>query len=217
MSDNLRSQDSIYFFDASGAIITSSSGISRLLLSAEKIPTISYRINWLIMVAAFDLLGYDLDIISSASPEIDLPEHRLEYVCTVSDIAFYNDSKSTMMVAAQAAVAKLKQHEPDIPIILILGGVSEGLDRTEYIPWFAPYVKEIICYGQEADLLSAAAQRAHIPAYSYPNLEVAFDFLKKYKDKKINLLFSPGGASFDLYNNYVERGNAFKKLAYAFK
>ena len=128
--------------------------------------------------------------------------------CNSNNITWYNDSKSTVPQATLAAIDKLLGK----PIILFLGGVSKGVDRTGLIKALGQRVKLVICFGGEADSLYQACITNGVNSASFVNLEEALDYCLQVSTSGDQVLFSPGGASFDLFKNYVERGKIFKQL-----
>lgn len=177
------------------------------LININLLPDISYKINWLIITATLDILGLDLNKLTQIK-DINIPEDRLELVDTINNIEFYNDSKSTLGESTLAAVDKFKNKN----IYLFLGGVSKGVDRTEFIYKLKNKIKSAICFGQEAKDLADKCKKAQIEAYSFDNLPDAFNKCLSITKPGDIVLFSPSGASFDLFKNYHERGQAFKKL-----
>lgn len=171
-------------------------------------PQTILRQNWLIIASALHLLGLTNEINKAAAyiDTITKPEHRLELIGTIKGKIFYNDSKSTTPTATNAALEQFK----DKSVTLILGGVSKGVDRIPFMQSLPKNVSHVICFGGEANELAAAC--------SLPNVTVCatLDEVVKIAHEKSApgeiILFSPAGASYDLFAHYVERGNAFKKL-----
>lgn len=137
-------------------------------------------------------------------------EHRLEKVTTINGIDFYNDSKSTIMEATVAAIKALAHK----PTILLLGGLSKGVDRTIYFEQLKN-IKAIICFGAEANQLCSALQQINITCYATSSLEQAVECAIAQAKAGDNILLSPGGSSYDLFKNYEERGRRFKELVFA--
>ena len=171
-------------------------------------PKITLVANWTIICCVLKLLDIPLSAIDNALPTFKLPEHRLEKVATINDIDFYNDSKSTTPEATLAAVEQLKNK----PIILLLGGLSKGIDREPLIQKLKNNVKMIICFGKEAEQLNSFCIKHKIVSGTFTTLESAFDTAKKYAQPGEQILLSPAGSSFDLFKNYEKRGKYFKLL-----
>lgn len=155
--------------------------------------------------AVSDLLQLDLSMLKT-----EPLEHRIELVATYNDITFYNDSKATVRQATLAAVDQLKSQ----PIILLLGGLDKGVDRTPLIAQLKNKVKKIICFGAQANTLQKACKQYGIDSTSQSNLDDAFTSAIDSASPHDIVLLSPSGASFDLFKNYQERGNYFKQLVH---
>jgi UDP-N-acetylmuramoylalanine--D-glutamate ligase len=108
------------------------------------------------------------------------------------------------MQATEAALRELaKQHRP---IQVIIGGVGKGVDRSTFCKkvQLMDQVKKIYTFGSESAFLGCSD--------SYKTLEELFEALKNNVASGDIILFSPGGASFDLFKNYEHRGTVFKDL-----
>lgn len=135
--------------------------------------------------------------------------HRLEKVCEVKGVSFFNDSKSTTPSATKVALEALKG-----PIILIMGGRAKVKDFSELTTVLDPNkVKAIILFGESAPLIYQS-----LP--NFPNLSICDNleeavreaFLKATKGDSI--LLSPACTSWDQYKNFEERGEHFKNIVY---
>jgi len=158
--------------------------------------------------ALLDALGINTHAI--ASHDAPLPDHRVHLVAHLNGVDWYNDSKSTVMEATLAAVAKLAPHYQRI--ILLLGGVSKGVDRTPYLHQLAPYNMHVICFGKESALLATACLEHNLAYSACETLAAACTIAQSYAQPGDAVLLSPGGASFDLFTNYEERGKAFVNI-----
>lgn len=173
-----------------------------------ELPWVSYEENIIILAAALHTLGLNFEHFTRVLNEQELPEHRLEKVASFAHIDFYNDSKATIPASTLAAIEKLK----DRPIVLLLGGMSKGVDRAEFVSQLKNKVRMVYCFGKEAEQLKSFCDQNQIPAHATSNLELAFDSLTHQMQAHDQILFSPAGASYDLYTDYRQRGNHFKKL-----
>jgi len=184
-----------------------------LIFDFKELPFVSYPQNVVIMASALHVLGFSLHNFVEILNQQELPEHRLEKVATINGIDFYNDSKATIPASTLAAIEKIK----DRPIILFLGGVSKGVDRSEFIKQLCGLVRMVYCFGKEAEQLKGWCDTNAIPAQAFATLDDAFALLSSVAKANDQILFSPAGASFDLFSNYAERGNYFKKLVLELK
>lgn len=174
------------------------------------LPEFSYPTTWVILHALLDLFNVSID--REWINKIALPDHRLAYVGTFDGCAFFDDSKSTIIQATYAAVEKLQEYQ----VILLLGGISKGVDRLQSIHLLKNKIVQLICFGSEAPELVSKARENTIDAQAFSTLEEAFDMACKSQAayKKPAILLSPGGASFDLFSDYKARGHRFKQLIY---
>lgn len=211
-ADWLSTNDTFFYFDSYNNIIKKTINGNTLLLENAQIPQNSYPINWLIVAAAMHLLAHSVQTFFATIHSIKLPEHRLECVATIRNSVFYNDSKSTVMEATLAAVNKLCGQK----IILFLGGVSKGVDRSSSIAQLKERVHSIVCFGKESTDLQNMCVHNKIKAQAYETLDEAFESIISQIKDPCAVLFSPGGASFDLFKDYKERGERFKELVKKF-
>jgi len=133
-------------------------------------------------------------------------EHRIEYVTTLNDIAFYNDSKSTNTVATITALKSFTS-----PVILILGGLERNHDFNELIP-FMKDVKEIICYGECKNRIADFCNKNNVKVNVLETLEEAVMLAYKNASMYDTILLSPASASWDQFKDFEERGNHFKEI-----
>ena len=159
------------------------------------------------------LLEKTLSILNVCSQKIDpLPalEHRLEKVATINGITFYNDSKSTTPASTLAAVEQLEQKKSRI--LLFLGGLSKGIDRTDLIRKLKHKNILVLCFGAEAAGLFHLCRSAQMTAFQAQSLKEAFNLAMPLLKPESVALLSPAGSSFDEFKNYEDRGRFFKEL-----
>ena len=185
------------------------------LLPCVQLPPISFIHNWLIIAATLDLLGIELAPLLAKQPHLQIDAHRLEQVATIDGVAFYNDSKATIPHATVAAVAQLAQFKK---IILLLGGLDKGVDRTPLIQELAHTgrIAHVAAFGAQAQEIARLCTQAKLPCSAHATLEDAFARCTKKEPPGECVLLSPGGASFDLFKNYEERGRRFCELVRAY-
>ena len=204
----LMQPDDILFVIEHNAIVKYANQNRTHLIDLTQLPEITFTQNWLIICCVLDMLGLPLEKLVRSTQNLTLPAHRFEKVATVNQIDFYKDSKRATPASTLAAVQKLHNK----PIILFLGGLSKGIDRTKLIKDLKNHVKIIYCFGSEAQELYNACTMHTIPAYCSDTLDKAFHACIDNLQPGDQVLFSPAGSSFDLFKNYQDRGNYFKKL-----
>jgi UDP-N-acetylmuramoylalanine--D-glutamate ligase len=133
-------------------------------------------------------------------------EHRLEFVAKVHGIEFINDSKATNINSTWFALESMSN-----PTVWIVGGVDKGNDYSELKELVQEKVKAIICLGVDNHkIIEAFSDIIPTIVEAKSALEaVAYGYRLASKDETV--LLSPACASFDLFENYEERGNEFKK------
>lgn len=133
-------------------------------------------------------------------------EHRLEQVAEIEGVKYINDSKATNVNATYYALESMKQ-----PAIWIVGGVDKGNDYTEIEELVKKKVKAIVCLGIDNSKIIDFFQGKTELIYSTSSMAEAVKVSKSLAVKGNTILLSPACASFDLFDNYEDRGNQFKK------
>ena len=133
-------------------------------------------------------------------------EHRLEYVGKVKGINFVNDSKATNVNAAWYALESVED-----PIIWIAGGVDKGNDYASLSPLVKSKVRIIVCLGKNNMKLHQAFRKDVDMMINASSAQEAVDLAYGLGEKGETVLLSPACASFDLFDNYQDRGNQFKR------
>jgi len=137
-------------------------------------------------------------------------EHRLEFVAKVHGIEFINDSKATNINSTWFALESM-----DKPTVWIVGGVDKGNDYSELTELVKNRVKAIICLGKDNQkIIDAFGDLVETIVEASSAMEaVAYGYRLAKKDETV--LLSPACASFDLFENYEQRGNMFKEAVRA--
>lgn len=134
-------------------------------------------------------------------------EHRMEKVATIGGIDFINDSKATNVNSAWYALESINQ-----PVIWILGGVDKGNDYSMLVPLAEKKVKAIITLGEDVNKIHEAFSKKVNVIVNSLSMPDAVSLSYKLSDKGDCVLLSPACASFDLFENYEDRGRQFKKF-----
>ena len=150
--------------------------------------------------------GIPVQAISETVRAFNGVEHRIEYCGMVDGVKYYNDSKGTNV---DAAVIALKALEKDI--ILIAGGDGKAQDFTELGEQLLGRVKTLILFGRDAEQIGNAALAAGFEQIVY--VKDMNDCVRKAAEVAVpgdSVLLSPACASWDMYDNYEQRGRHFK-------
>lgn len=151
-------------------------------------------------------LGVPMDVVRKVLKEFTAVEHRIEYVTTVNDIEFYNDSKGTNPDASIKAVEAMRR-----PICIIAGGYDKGSDFGGWIDTFKGRVKFVAVIGAVKDKIVDTLNKADFTNYKTADtFEEAIDLCYENAEKGDCVLLSPACASWDMFKSYEQRGEIFK-------
>lgn len=157
------------------------------------------------------LCGVEQDLITRAIANFKGVKHRLQYVKDLHGRAIYNDSKSTNEVAVQTALQAFQK-----PLIWLCGGYDRQIPYTMIKTVDLIHVKHMIIYGMIAPIFVEIAETASIPYTVIDQFDLILDEAFKHSQAGDTILFSPGAASFDLFTNFEQRGEAFLSLVEAY-
>ncbi|NEW79282.1 MAG: UDP-N-acetylmuramoyl-L-alanine--D-glutamate ligase [Gelidibacter sp.] len=133
-------------------------------------------------------------------------EHRLEFVLKINGVQYINDSKATNVNATFYALDCVKT-----PTVWIVGGVDKGNDYLDLMPMVREKVKAIICLGMDNQKIMQTFGNVVDLIVETAGAEEAVKVAYKIAEKGDTVLLSPACASFDLFENYEDRGNKFKE------
>ena len=155
----------------------------------------------------------DSDTIIDCIKEFNGVEHRLELIREIDEVKWYNDSVSS---SPTRTIAGLNSYDEDI--VLIAGGYDKNLDYTPIAKPIVEKVKCLILLGQTSGKIFEAVkeelenQGKTLPIYMCYTLQETVNIAKKEAKKGDVVLFSPASASFDMFKNFADRGEQFKKI-----
>ena len=133
-------------------------------------------------------------------------EHRLEKVLKIQNVQYINDSKATNVNATFFALDSM-----NTPTVWIVGGVDKGNDYNELMAMVHEKVKAIICLGLDNKKIIDAFGNVVDIMIEVNTMEDAVKMAQRLSEKGDTVLLSPACASFDLFENYEDRGNQFKQ------
>jgi UDP-N-acetylmuramoylalanine--D-glutamate ligase len=162
--------------------------------------------NSMAAAIAGKVLNIRKDVIRESLADFQGVEHRLEPVITVCGINFINDSKATNVNSTWYA---LECMETDI--VWIAGGIDKGNDYTELFQLVKKKVKAVVCLGKDNKKILDAFRDKVQTVVETSSMEEAVRTSYYLAAKGDTVLLSPACASFDLFNNYEDRGRQFKK------
>ena len=132
-------------------------------------------------------------------------EHRLEKVLKINNVLYINDSKATNVNATYYALDSMEN-----PTVWIVGGVDKGNDYSELLPLVNEKVKAIICLGVDNEKIINAFGNVVDTIMETESMAMAVQIAYKLAERNNTVLLSPACASFDLFENYEDRGRQFK-------
>lgn len=160
------------------------------------------------MAAGLASKVFDLkkDIIRESLMDFKGLEHRLEFVAKIQGVEYINDSKATNVNSVWYALESMNK-----PVIWIAGGVDKGNEYEVLQPLVKKKVKAIVCLGQDNLKIHEAFSRYVDMIANTTSAQDAVRMAHKIAAKGDVVLLSPACASFDLFQNYEERGQQFKQ------
>lgn len=132
-------------------------------------------------------------------------EHRLEKVLKINNVLYINDSKATNVNATYYALDSMEN-----PTVWIVGGVDKGNDYSELLPLVNEKVKAIICLGIDNEKIINAFGNVVDTIMETDSMAMAVQIAYRLAERNNTVLLSPACASFDLFENYEDRGRQFK-------
>ncbi len=150
------------------------------------------------------VLNISWNTISEGLRDFENVEHRLEYVSTLHEIDFINDSKATNISSTWYALDSIQQ-----PVIWIAGGIDKGNDYSLLNELVQAKVKAIVCLGKDNSKIRRAF-RGKIEIVETDTMKMAIEAAYILAERGDCILLSPACASFDLFRSYEDRGRSFK-------
>ncbi|GAA5350599.1 UDP-N-acetylmuramoyl-L-alanine--D-glutamate ligase [Streptococcus uberis] len=160
--------------------------------------------NALATIAVAKLSGISNQAIAETLSSFGGVKHRLQKLGTIKDVAFYNDSKSTNILACQKALSGFDNNK----VILIAGGLDRGNAFDTLIPDIKG-LKKMILLGESAEKMKVAAESAGVGYLEAKDVADATRIAFEQAQPGDIILLSPANASWDMYSNFEVRGDEF--------
>jgi len=161
--------------------------------------------NTMAAMTAAKLVSIRKESIRESIANFQGAPHRLEKVLKIGHVQYINDSKATNVNSVFYALDSVKT-----PIVWIAGGQDKGNDYKELMPLVREKVKAIVCLGLDNEKLKYAFGNVVDLMVETLAMEEAVKVAYKIAERGDTVLLSPACASFDLFENYEDRGNQFK-------
>ncbi len=161
--------------------------------------------NAMAATLAAQLLEARKKVIKESLEDFEGAEHRLENVAKIGDVEYINDSKATNVNATYYALECMEK-----TTVWIVGGVDKGNDYNDLLPLVREKVKAIVCLGLDNDKIKNTFGNVVDIIVETAGAEEAVKVSHKLAERGETVLLSPACASFDLFENYEDRGRKFK-------
>lgn len=162
--------------------------------------------NALATIAVAKIRGVDNETIKETLSAFGGVKHRLQYADEINGVKFYNDSKSTNILATQKALSGFDNSK----VILIAGGLDRGNEFDELVPDIKG-LKKMVILGQSAERVKRAADKAGVEYVDATDIVDATRKAYHLAGAGDIVLLSPANASWDMYPNFEVRGDLFLK------
>ena len=180
------------------------------LVRADELPLIGphNRANALAAACAALLAGAAPVLVRDGLRTFRPLEHRMEPVVDANDILWVNDSKSTNLEATRVALRGIER-----PVVLLLGGRHKGEAYSGLLPDARGHVRVVIAYGESAPIIEADLGRELRVVRVDADFAQVVEAAAQHATAGDVVLLSPACSSYDMFENYEERGRRFRELA----
>ncbi len=187
-----------------------SSGQRKLCKTSElKIAGQHNIANALAAAALCNVVGIQRFDIAAALRNFKGLPHRVEWVATINDVDFYDDSKGTNVGATCAAIGGMIKNAKPQKVVLIAGGDGKGQNFSPLASAIKANSRAVVLIGRAATLIEAELLVTQVPLYHAADLPEAVTIAAKLAKAGDAVLLSPACASFDMFKNYVHRAEVF--------
>ena len=152
-----------------------------------------------------DLMKVRKQTIRESLSDFENEEHRLEKVLKINGVQYINDSKSVNVNATYYSLDTI-----DVATVWIVGGVDKGNDYESLLPLVNEKVKAIICLGYDNQKIIESFGNIVEFMIETPSIDEAVKIAYKLTESGEAVILSPACASYDMFENYKDRGNQFK-------
>ncbi|MEB2776084.1 UDP-N-acetylmuramoyl-L-alanine--D-glutamate ligase [Algoriphagus sp. D3-2-R+10] len=194
------------YFNGSSLEINVGDKSSNIPLSSLSIKGKHNILNALFAGTAAVIGGIDEQVMKAGFQTFKNAPHRMEFIREVDGVQFINDSKGTNVEATAYALASYEN-----PLIWIAGGVDKGNNYAVLLPMANEKVKSLICLGKDNEKLKTAFESAVPDIRETQDISEAVKWGQILGEAGDIVLLSPACASFDLFNNYEDRGKQFRE------
>ena len=196
------------YIDGNGNVVIDDAGLIKTVmpLSDFKLLGTHNTENLLASVAIAYYMGVDAETIARVCANFKGVAHRIEFVRSLDDVNYYNDSKGTNPDAAIKGICAM-----DRPTLLIGGGYDKKIPFDDWILSFNGKVKRLVLIGQTREIIAECARKHGFNEIAFAeSLEEAIDDCRAHAVPGDAVLLSPACASWGMFDNYEQRGDLFR-------
>jgi UDP-N-acetylmuramoylalanine--D-glutamate ligase len=165
--------------------------------------------NVLAAMALAISIGIDRNTIIRTIRQFTGLPHRVEWVASIHDVDYYDDSKGTNVGATCAAIKGMSKNGKPQNVVLIAGGDGKGQDFSPLIDAVKENARAVVLFGRDAHLIEDVLLATDVPLYDAVGLQEAVVIAQKLAKPGDAILLSPACASFDMFRDYVQRAEVF--------
>ncbi len=184
-----------------------------LLLSVRELALygVHNQLNALAALAAGELLGLEISAMLQVLVEFPGLPHRMQFVARIGAVDYINDSKATNVAAAVASIDSV-----DNMLVLVAGGLGKGGDFSALAEAIEGKLRGAVLIGEDAEKIAHALDTV-MPVHFAENMESAVHMAASCAESDDTVLLAPACASFDQFDGYMARGDAFVEAVEALK
>ena len=184
-------------------------------VSEVKLPGLHNLANALACLAVGEFAGFKMRTMLAVLQEYAGMDHRTQWIANIEGVNWYNDSKGTNVGATLAALTGLTGKT-----VLIAGGQGKGADFSPLASAIKEHAQAVILMGEDAQKIAAVIDDSISVVFVSSMQEAvneAYKLAVKKSNHEMNVLLSPACASFDMFKNYIVRGEMFSDAVNALK
>ena len=202
----LNSAEGFGLLQRDGESFLAKEGEPLLNVNEMKMPGRNNWSNALAALALGEVVGFDMNAMLQVLRDFPGLPHRCQWIAEQDGVNYYEDSKGTNVGATLAALRGM----PGNKVVLIAGGQAKGQEFSPLKPVVAKRARAVVLIGEDAKVIEKALLRA-APLVMASDMNDAVTKARKLAKAGDSVLLSPACASFDMFANYIARGEAFVK------
>jgi len=179
------------------------------VLSRNELPLLGDHnvANALAAALAVRVMGLDPSALAEGLKSFRALAHRMEPVRELAGVLWINDSKATNIASTRVAVAAMTR-----PFVLLLGGRHKGEPYTVLAPALRGRARTIVAYGEAGPIVARDLAESGVPIVSGGDFDQVMGRARELARPGDAVLLSPACSSYDMFNNYEERGRRFREI-----